>query len=269
MQHQQDDAWSPMSYNAALPSPGCHILIVGPSHLASPLASALLRVQMDTPDTNATTLPHALAALDRLYNRNGGSYNSDDPFHRQRQIHMAESWSDWMSSTTTSRMDHVILVVSPQDVPSGQRLLIESAKRLHEDYLIYPRSSIVSMLMPSNLPAESMLEDPWKKRRRLDEDESSVLLPGVPVFFCWGPSSSLLSSSSLPSSSNGAASRNDDEEYDYRDGNQSETTRSSLLMVARMILQRAWVGTRQGNSQVPPTCPLIACEHALSYHHAS
>jgi hypothetical protein len=153
-----------LSYRASLPSRDLHILIVGPTHLTKPLATALLQVTFEpttkqkhtSNDDNDADDDAAISALRRLY---------PPPAPIQRRIHLCHRL-DAVSSQV--RMDHVIFVsqdakdetttpttTTSTTQPPASLLSIQQAllpppphAALHEDYTLMQRVSMVRVLDP-------------------------------------------------------------------------------------------------------------------------
>ena len=150
-----------LSYRASLPSNDLHILIVGPTHLTKPLATALLQVTFEPTtyhtlnDDNDADDDAAISALRRLY---------PPPAPIKRRIHLCHRL-DAVSSDV--RMDHVIFV--SQDAKDETTTTTTTSTTqpppplphaaLHEDYTLMQRVSMVRVLDPQ-------AGQTWTKRRK-------------------------------------------------------------------------------------------------------
>jgi hypothetical protein len=116
-----------LSYNAKLPSISCgrDLLLVGPSRLTQPLASALLQVQFDR--RNGTD-----AAIEALRKH---------CFHYppKRTIHTVESLQD---KSWKFRLDHIFLLTTQQQLDETK---LVANQLLQDDYLLFQRVTIVQV----------------------------------------------------------------------------------------------------------------------------
>jgi len=195
-----------ISYNSHLASfRELNILLVGTSDLSQPFAAALLQVQFDryNPHDNEDA---AVSALKR-------QCLSSLPI--KRYVHTAEEWSEVPQNT---RMDHIVVLVSPSNVDASLRRLTQAASILGKIYVELQRVSVLLMMEPVHgyRDAEPITSRLRKKRRK-----ESLFAAPVPSFPC-----------------------------QLRD-------RNSHLAVSRIILQRIKLGTRQGSSSMPCVSPLL------------
>jgi hypothetical protein len=164
-----DEKQQRISYNSCLPSSSeLNVLLLGPSDLCQPLASALLRVQFDRPRwRRCDNDDAAVAALRR------------PQLKRKRHVHMSEDWNTFPHDI---RMDHIVLVVSPSDIEPSLTLLKKAASVLDASYVTLQRVSVVLMMDPVHgLRDAEPLTSFLKPRKR---NEKRLFGAPVPCFPC-------------------------------------------------------------------------------------
>ena len=121
-----------LSYNSQLPSSSCNsgMLLVGPSRLTQPLASALLQVQFD-PRTGHGSRDAAIEAL-RKHCVNSPS---------KRTIHTVESLEE---KSWRFRMDHIVFLTTTAPGEREETFYLAN-QWLHDDYLLFQRVTIVQV----------------------------------------------------------------------------------------------------------------------------
>jgi hypothetical protein len=174
-----------LSYRVSLPSHDLHILMVGPTHLTKPLATALLQVTSEPTTTNNGDTSNdddddddddAISALRRLY---------PPPAFRKRCIHLCHSLDKFSCDV---RMDHIVFVSQHANDPTTIRLPPPPSSTttmsttttkpppashddniqqpppptllpyvdLHEDYIWMQRVSMVYVLDPKVIPTRTI-----------------------------------------------------------------------------------------------------------------
>lgn len=131
---------------------------------------------------------------------------------------------DWSEVPHDIRMDHIVLVVAPSDIESSLKRLKKAASVLDASYVTLQRVSVVLMMDPVHgLRDAEPLTSSLSPRRRKDK---SLFGASVPCFPC------------------------------------QLQERYSHLVVSRMVLQRAKLGTRHGSRSMPFVSPLIFANYA-------
>jgi hypothetical protein len=199
-----------------------NVLLVGPSDLCQPIASALLQVKFDRRAHKRHDKDDAaVAALRR--------HCSFEKPTQQRNIHMVEEWSEFLPRINNKEdvcMDHVVLVVTPSNVDASLRRLKEAANVLEDSYVALQRVSVVLMMEPVHgfRDAEPITSRLFRRKRR--KEQASLFSAPVPHFPC------------------------------------QVQERKSHLAVSRMILQRAKLGIRHGSSTLPNVSPMIFASYS-------
>jgi hypothetical protein len=286
---------SKLSYNGTIPSKqySRDILLVGERCWVEPLASALLMVQFDRfgqpqspfdyhfQESNHDNINQKTSAKYPLSSSLSSSFhhlqttkNDDDAaigvlrkhvpmiLPRKRYIHMIESLPT--KPFWKHRMDHIVLVLPPISDRQVSQLLSRKESEhnlhhhlhkyqdidptsvlnwLHDDYIIFQRVTLIQIRDDSDRIGENSRNrtdmihvnnsDNDKKRKRMEDPNQN----------------STLSSSSESSASTLLESL---VQFSVHWGQPS-----SWRTVARMVLQRTALGTRQGSCHLPYVSPLI------------
>lgn len=161
-----------LSYNSCLPvSPSeLNLVLVGPSKLCKPLASALVHHHVDRRRTHHTDA--AIAALEKRR-------VSKSP---RRNIHMIEDWNDFPQHIP---IHHVVIVVSPTNVEKSIQRLKRAADVLDESYVSLQRISVVLMLEPTHGVRDSQPITSLLNQKTTSDHQSSLLFQSpVSCFPC-------------------------------------------------------------------------------------
>lgn len=214
-----------LSYNSSDSTPHeLNMLLVGPSDLCQPLASALLQVKFDRHRRRSTRKDDAAIAALRRQQLDPSSFNSNQ---RQRHVHMVEDWDVFLSkpnNKSNTCMNHVVVLTTPSNVEASIKRLQKTATVLDESYAILQRVSVVIMMEPIHgfrdaEPIAYRLRH--KKKRKRNAQSSSLFSAPVACFPC------------------------------------QLQEQNSHFAVSRMILQRAKLGIRHGSASMPCVSPLV------------